>query len=313
MKRVIGIILFVVLVGYLLTGLTTVRPGERAVVRRFGRVLPNKPEPGLYVGLPWGMDRVDRVPVDLVRRVEVGYRPDVDSDTVTPVGQLLTGDHNLIDIQVVLHYSILEDQVEDYVVQADRVDGLIARLAESVVAEWVAGRTVDDVILNAKSALPGWIVRQTRERIKPYRLGVQLRDEASVAYLYPPKDVRAAFDRVTEAQTRISTMRNEAEQRAQQTIREAESERFKTEQLAKAYAREQRLLAEADAVSFDKRRQQYHLLRRDNPAFLNGLWWEQIGMILGQLRDKGRIDLLDNYIGSDGVDVMQFPPMPKKK
>jgi membrane protease subunit HflK len=313
MKRVIGIILFLLLVGYLLTGLSTVRPGERAVVRRFGRVLPNKPEPGLYVGLPWGMDRVDRVPVDLVRRVEVGYRPDVDGDSVTPVGQLLTGDHNLIDIQVVLHYSILEDQVEDYVVQADRVDGLIARLAESAIAEWVAGRTVDDVILNAKSALPGWIVRQTRKRIQPYHLGIQLRDEASVAYLYPPKDVRAAFDRVTEAQTKISTMRNEAEQRAQQTIREAESERFKTEQLAKAYASEQHLLAEADAAAFDRRRQQYHLLRRDNPAFLNGLWWEQIGMILGQLRDKGRIDLLDNYIGSDGVDVMQFPPMPKKK
>ena len=27
-----------------------------------------KPEPGLYVGLPWGIDRVDRVPIDLVRR-----------------------------------------------------------------------------------------------------------------------------------------------------------------------------------------------------------------------------------------------------
>jgi membrane protease subunit HflK len=313
MKRTIGIILFLLLVGYLFTGLTTVRPGERAVVRRFGRVLSDKPEPGLHIGLPWGMDRVDRVPVDLVRRVEVGYRPDADSDSSTPPGQLLTGDHNLVDIQVVLHYSILEDHVEDYVVQADRVDSLIARLAESVIAEWVAGRTVDDVILNAKSTLPGWVVRQTRARIEPYQLGIQLRDEASIAYLYPPKDVRAAFDRVTEAQTKISTMRNEAEQVAQKTIAEAKSERFKTEQLAQAYAREKTLLAEADAASFEKRRQQYHLLRRDNPAFLNGLWWEQIGTILGQLKDKGKIDLLDNHIGADGVDIMQFPPLPKKK
>ena len=59
------------LVGYLLTGVTQVRPGERAVVRRFGRVLEQKPEPGLWIGLPWGMDRVDRVPA----QEDTGLRP----------------------------------------------------------------------------------------------------------------------------------------------------------------------------------------------------------------------------------------------
>ena len=49
------------------TGLYQVLPGEAAVVRRFGRVLPERPEPGLYLGLPWGMDRVDRVAVDQLR------------------------------------------------------------------------------------------------------------------------------------------------------------------------------------------------------------------------------------------------------
>ena len=104
---------------YLLTGLTQVRPGERAVVRRFGRVLDEKPSPGLWIGLPWGMERVDRVPVDQVRRVEVGYQPDADEDYLTtPPGQLLTGDHNLVNVQVVLNYAVRADAVEDYVVHA---------------------------------------------------------------------------------------------------------------------------------------------------------------------------------------------------
>src|SRR5438876_7300297 len=95
------------LVGYLLTGVTQVRPAERAVVRRFGRVLDEKPEPGLWVGLPWGMDRVDRVPVDMVRRVVVGYQPDEDEGSLTtPAGQMLTGDHNLVNVQVVLNYTV---------------------------------------------------------------------------------------------------------------------------------------------------------------------------------------------------------------
>src|SRR5262249_7247929 len=63
--------LLLFLVGPAATAVTQVRPGERAVVRRFGRVLDHRPEPGLYVGLPWGMDRVDRVPIGLVRGVKV--------------------------------------------------------------------------------------------------------------------------------------------------------------------------------------------------------------------------------------------------
>src|SRR5215204_7096619 len=91
------------LVLYLLTGVVQVRPGERAVVRRFGRVLEEKPEPGLWIGLPWGMDRVDRVEVDRVRQVSVGYSED---ESGLPSGQVLTGDHNLVNLRVLLYYKV---------------------------------------------------------------------------------------------------------------------------------------------------------------------------------------------------------------
>ena len=39
---------------YLLTGVYQIRPEERAVVRRLGRVVA-KPGPGLWVGLPWAL------------------------------------------------------------------------------------------------------------------------------------------------------------------------------------------------------------------------------------------------------------------
>src|SRR5947209_10047748 len=131
----------------LFSGLTQVRPGERAVVRRFGRVLDDKPGPGLYVGLPWGIDQVDRVPIGLVRQVSVGMVSTETDDNVqtTPPGQLLTGDHNLVNVQAILDYAVDENQVENYVVLQDRADTFIARAAEAVMAEWVASRTVDDV------------------------------------------------------------------------------------------------------------------------------------------------------------------------
>ena len=312
-KRLLLIASIVLLVAYLLTGVTMVRPGERAVVRRFGRVLPDKPGPGLLLGMPWGIDRIDRIEVDVVRTARIGYRFDSPDESPSPAGQLLTGDHNLINIQVVLHYSVNDDGVEDYLVHRERVDDLIERLAESALAEWIAARTVDDVILNAKLTLPGWIVRNIRERIKPYGLGIQIRDEASISYLFPPEQVRIAFDKVTKAQTEMATQRHQAEQTAEQRRRDAEIARFKAVQDARATAKEQSLLATADAGRFEHRREQYHRLRRDNPDFLAGIWWDSLGTLLGDLRLKGRIDLMDNHIGGDGLDILQFPPSTRNR
>lgn len=321
MKRILVILFLLLFAASLLTGVTEVRPGERAVVRRFGRVLEDKPEPGLYIGFPWGIDRVDRVPMDLVRAVTVGYDPAAPapsggegrrvSEPQTPAGQLLTGDHNLVNIQVVLVYSVRD--VEDYVIQADRADLLVARAAEASLAEWVAGRTIDDVLLHGKSELPAWLVDQTQKRIDPYRLGIHIRPEASVSYLYPPEEVRGAFDQVTRAQTEIRTRKYTAEQEADRLQREADSDRYRVEQQTAAQVREQRLLAQAEAESFDKRRQQYHQYRQENPAFLAGIWWDEMGKLFTQLKDAGRIDLLDKHLGGDGLDITVFPPLPKKK
>src|SRR5262245_18634751 len=119
--RVLKLLLLLAIVLYALSSVVQVRPGELAVVRRFGRALPYKPEAGLWVGLPWGMDRVDRVAVDRVQSVAIGFR-DEDSTNAMPAGQLLTGDHNLVNVQASLYYKVRPETVEDYVVHGDRVE-----------------------------------------------------------------------------------------------------------------------------------------------------------------------------------------------
>src|SRR5262249_49852402 len=156
--------------------------------------------PGLWVGLPWGMDKVDRVVVDQVRSVSVGYADEEASPDVTPAGQLLTGDHNLVNVQVVLLYKVAPEGVADFVVQGDRVPGLLARAAEAAMAEWVAGRTVDDVLLGGKTALRGELLGRVGAYAEAYKLGVELID-ARVARIAPPDEVKEAFDDVARAQT----------------------------------------------------------------------------------------------------------------
>src|SRR5438270_11299227 len=103
MRRLILVAALVLAIVTLLSSATRIQPGERAVVRRFGRIREDKPGPGLHLFLPFGMDRVERVKVNQVREVTVGQPlADSEEESATPPGQLLTGDHNLIDLQVKL-------------------------------------------------------------------------------------------------------------------------------------------------------------------------------------------------------------------
>jgi membrane protease subunit HflK len=299
------------LVGYALTGVVQVRPGERAVVRRFGRVLGHKPEPGLWVGLPWGMDRVDRVAVDKVQTVVVGYQDEADDGLTVPAGQLLTGDHNLVNVQVALSYKVRPDEVEHYVAQQDRVDGLIARAAEAVMAEWVAGREVDEVLLTGKNAMRPSLVQGTQDRIEPYRLGVQVLD-ARVTLISPPAEVKKAFDDVVRAQTAIATQVNNAEKEADQALRTEEAAKFKLERQTAAYAESRKLLARREADSFTERLKQYRLGRQRNPQYLRQIWEEERGKLFARLKENGQLGLLDHHLGADGLDMTIAPALPKK-
>jgi membrane protease subunit HflK len=311
--RKLAILVFVIaLVGYGLTGVVQVRSGERAVVRRFGRVLEHKPEPGLWVGLPWGMDRVERVNVGRVQSVTVGFQEDDGQDV--PAGQLLTGDHNLVNVQVTIFYKVRPDELEDYVVQADQVDGLLSRAAEALLSEWVAGHEVDDVLLNGKNEIFNFLVKEEprlQERIKTYRLGVQVMD-ARVTLVAPPADVKSAFDDVAKAQTEIRTKLNRAEQGADAALRLAEAACYRIGQTAAAYADSQKVLAQSDAQRFTERLRQYEKGRQKNPQYLRQIWEEERGKLFAKLKENGQIDLLDHHLGRDGLDMTIAPALPKK-
>ena len=292
--------------------MTEVRPGERAVVRRFGRVLPDKPKPGLLIGLPWGMDRVDRLPVDRVQNLVVGYLETDANPDAMPAGQLLTGDHNLVNVQLTLYYKVQPEEVEKFLIQTDRIDDVVGRAAETALAEWVAARNVDDVLLNAKTQLGPEVVERTRLRIEPYDLGVQVLN-ASVTFVTPPDEVKQAFDNVARAQTTIRTTINKAEQDAASNERAAQSEKYRVEQVTAAYVHNQKLLAERDAERFLARLYEYEKGREKNPDYLRQIWEEERGKLLTKLKENKQIGLLDHHLGPDGLDLMIAPPLPSNK
>jgi len=307
-------IVVIFLVATAASAVTQIKPGERGVVRRFGRIVAT-PGPGLYIGLPWGFDRVDRERVSRERRVTVGFDNKMiedESSPKIPAGQLLTGDHNLVNLQVVIGYTLVEEEVAKFVLQSDRADALIARAAEAALAQWNAGRMVDDVLLRGKRPdnLPAWMVQELTRSIKPYDLGVRI-ERVDVTLLDPPAEVKSSFDAVARASTEIETRVNQAQQVAAKNLRKTEAEIFDIERQTEAYKNEQHLQARADAENFLKRLEQYRS-QKNNPQYLAGIWWDEMSRLFTKMRQNGRLDLLDHHLGPDGLDITQMPVAPKK-
>jgi modulator of FtsH protease HflK len=297
--------ILVAIIAYFATGIAQIRPDERGVVRRFGKVVA-RPGPGLWVGFPWGIDRIDRVSIRNVRQMTVGG---VDDNAST---QYLTGDQNLVAVRLVVGYAAnpLDGEIEQYVINRDQAEIVLARETEAAATEWLAARPVDEILLMGRTALATHLQNEIATRLAPHRLGIVIQ-RVSVESLNPPDDVRDAFERVNQAQTEMLTKENQARQDADRRLRESEALQFRLAAQSESYRIEKESLAKADAASFLQRLSAYRTIVATNPDALNVIWWDETGRILLGLKGRSRIDLLDSYIGKDGLDLSQF--MPQKK
>jgi membrane protease subunit HflK len=310
MRRVLLIVLGVLFVAWLLTGVVEVRPGERAVVRRFGAFLDVKPAPGLWIGWPWGIDQVDRVPADRIQTLAVGYDPELDSEEAqeaavrrgespNPPGQLLTGDHNLVDIRVVVSFKVPEEGLESYVLAKDRVEPILGRATETCLAEWVAGRRVDDVLLEGKEQLKVALVRDLKAKLAPYDLGIRV-EGVRVVHLAPPEQVKRAFDDVSRAQANIRTQETRARQEQFARLEAARAESRRIEQGAEGYAYTQQELARRNAQRFADRVAVLVEATTKNPKYLQQLWAEERAKVLKRLQETGQLGLIDSLLPGAG-------------
>src|SRR5690242_21912381 len=93
---------------WLLTGLYLVDPDQQAVETLFGKVVAPRVMPGIHISLPWPVVRVTRLKVRQLQRLVVGGDPAdaVLGRTQPSVSQFITGDQNVINLRVVVQYSV---------------------------------------------------------------------------------------------------------------------------------------------------------------------------------------------------------------
>ncbi|RMF90347.1 MAG: cation-translocating P-type ATPase family protein, partial [Planctomycetota bacterium] len=147
----IGGAVVLALVLYAASGVYVVGPNEQAIVRVFGRYVGEPVGPGLHVTWPYPMGKVDRVRTALVRRVPIGFRvqgglaaepPSYEWNVqhrggrytrVPEEAELWAGDQNLVDINVVVQYRVVDPAAALFSAGGndDSRRGLAARLRDA--------------------------------------------------------------------------------------------------------------------------------------------------------------------------------------
>ncbi|WP_422923569.1 protease modulator HflK [Singulisphaera sp. PoT] len=284
MRRWVVITLMLGLSAYLATGLAVIQQDEVGVVRRFGAVQAEPWEPGLHWGLPWGLDRLDRVKAGQTRTLTVGARDAQAaplSNAPNPEGDdFLTGDLNLVSAQVIVQYRV-SDSVK-YLFASQDVDKALVAAAELALTRGLSGRTIDDVLTTGRAEVADGMLHALQARADLLGLGVSIR-AVRLGRVAPPVPVAPAFADASRARSDLRQVVTKAEEYAEQAA--ADSRGQSREIADRAAARHERSvqLAKGEADRFSKVLKES---RRDLAATRRRLYLEALAVLLPRFSRK---------------------------
>ncbi|MEW5802976.1 MAG: FtsH protease activity modulator HflK [bacterium] len=240
---------------YILSGFYLVPTNSLGVRRRFGRVVDARVSPGLHYNWPYPMGKVDKIQPQEKKRISVGFEfadQAIGRASNPTQGEFLTGDRNIIKMEMVLQYSILEPV--DYLFVFKDPSILIKDLAKASLTEAVARMNVDEVLKgNGKIAIQNDVLEDTQARLD--ELGrrknrwVQLAS-VNLQNVFPPLEVADAFKDVAAARQDRDRYINEAEGYRHEKIPQSRGEAEKIVRAAEAYRNEKVNVAQGDARRF---------------------------------------------------------------
>lgn len=246
-----GLIVVVALFIWFITGFYVVNQGERGVVLRFGKKAEIT-DAGLRWHLPFPLEKVEKVNVEKVSTIEIGYRSNPRSGGKSKVPKealMLTEDENIIDIEFAVQYKIKD--AAEYLFNVRDAEVTIAQATESAVREVVGKSTLDFALTEGRDQ----VARNARELLQQildrYKAGVQI-VTVETQKAQPPEEVKSAFDDAVKAREDEQRLKNEAEAYANDVIPRARGAAARLMQEAEGYKASVIARADGDARRFSQ-------------------------------------------------------------
>jgi membrane protease subunit HflK len=295
---VAGVLGFLIVLIILLTSVYIVDQKEQGVVLRFGRFI-RLTEPGLHMKLPFGIERKYKVPTQMVLKDEFGFRTErAGVSTVYSAldypdeSIMLTGDLNIVDVEWIIQYRIVEPV--NWLFKVENQRKTIRDISQSVINLLVGDRAILDVIGTERANIEQQGMDMMNELFDKYELGIRITTVKLQNIVPPAGEVQEAFEDVNKAIQDRSRLINEGKQAYNEAIPRAKGEAEQLIQQAQGYAVERTNKAEGDVARFEAVLQEYN---RNPEVTRSRLYLEMFEDVFADAEDTTLIDRnLRNFI-----------------
>ena len=255
-------IIIVILALWLLTGIYIVEADQQGVIKRFGEYV-RVTSPGINYHLPFPIETVQKPRVTEVKRAEIGFRS-IDPGPPARYADrpnesiMLTGNLNIIDIDMIVQYRII-DAVK-YLFKVRDLKSTVQIAAEAALRQVIGKHDIDEALTTGKGEIQEATKDQLQIILDDYESGlnvvaVQLQD------VHPPKEVVDAFKDVASAKEDLNKMINQAQGYFNDLIPRTRGEAAQKVKEAEAWAAERIAKAEGDAENFNRILNEYRSSR----------------------------------------------------
>ena len=204
----------------------TVDDKQQAVVTTFGAVT-EVADAGVHFKLPFGIQQVQMVDVNVYQKIELGYTSSGDDYKVNESeSTMITGDYNIFNVDFFVEYKI-SDPVA-YLYSSNKPELILRNLIQSQVRNVVGSSTVDSVLTDGKENIQRQVKDLVTQILQEYDIGLTLIDVRIQDAEPPTTEVNEAFKNVETAKQQAEAVVNQAlaYQNAQLPLAEAEADKL---------------------------------------------------------------------------------------
>ena len=261
-RRTIGVVVAVVLV---LAGLASsyyqVEPDEVALVTRFGRFVRTS-NPGPHGKIPFGVEQVQKVPVQRQLKQEFGFRTEradiqssfrKDEKTVAE-SLMLTGDLNVATVEWIVQYKISDPY--KYLFKLRDVEETFRLMAEASMRTVVGDHSVTELLTVGRESIAAKAKELLSNLCRLYDNGIAVQ-QLVLQDVDPPESVKPSFNAVNQAIQERERAINEAWAEYNQEIPRARGLAEQKVEAAEGYAVDRVNRAKGDAGRFVALEEQY--------------------------------------------------------
>jgi membrane protease subunit HflK len=259
------VLLTIVVAGVVLVTLVSsyyqVEPEQVALVTRFGRYVRTS-NPGPHTKIPFGIERVQKVPVQRQLKQEFGFRTaraDVQStfqkDQKTQgESSMLTGDLNVATVEWIVQYKISDPY--KYLFKLRDVEETFRLMAEASMRTVVGDHSVTELLTVGREAIAARAKELLSDLCRLYDNGISVQ-QLVLQDVDPPESVKPSFNAVNQAIQERERAINEAWAEYNQEIPRARGLAEQKIEAAEGYAVDRVNRAKGDAQRFIALEEQY--------------------------------------------------------